>query len=124
MECLRQLVRNSMDAIVKRVNSVAVLTKELQLRELIKKVARHVYLNHSDVAVMVLHQLTDRIMKDVALSLDLVAAQIIRMKLVDRISKIVDANILPMDVVQIIKHRLEAETMKVVVASMLLMVVV
>lgn len=113
-----------MDVTVKRVSSVAVPTNERQQKDRTKKAVRRAYPNRSDVAVMVLHQLTDRILKAVAWSLDTVAVQITLMKLVDRILKIVVANIHPTDVVQIIKHRLEAAIMKVVVVSTLLTVAV
>lgn len=121
---LKRLVLNSMDVIVKRVNLAVVLMNELQLKDQTKKVVPHVCLNHLDVVVTVLHQLMDRTMKDVALSLDMVAVPIISIPLVDQISKIVVVNILPMDVVQTIKRQLEAEIMKVVVANMLLTVAV
>lgn len=120
----KQLVPDSMDAIVTRANSVVALTKELQLKDQTKKAARRVFLNHLDVVVTVSHQLMDRILRVAASNPDLAAVQTISMKLVDRISKIADANIHPMDVVQIIKHRPEEATMTVAVANMLLTVAV
>lgn len=120
----KQLVPDFMDAIVTRANLVVAPTKELQLKDQTKKVARRVFLNHLDVVVTASHQLMDRILRVAASNLDLAAVQTISMKLVDRISKIVDANIHPMDVVQIIKHRLEEATMTVAVANMLLTVAV
>lgn len=113
-----------MDVIVKRVNSVAALMDERQLMERTMKAVRHVYLNHLDVAVMVLHQLTVQITKAVAWSLDMVAVRITSIQHEDRNSKIADVNILPMDVVPTIKHQHAAAIMTVAVASMLRMVAV
>lgn len=120
----KQLVLNSTVVIVIRANSVAVRIRELQQKDQIKRAAHHAFQNHSDVVVMVLHQHMVRILKAVAWSLDSVVAQIMSMKLADRISKTADANTHRTDVAQTIKLQLEDKIMKVAVVSMLLMVAV
>lgn len=72
----------------------------------------------------VLPQLMEGIMKAAVSNPDMVAVQIMSMKLVDQISKIVAVNILRMDVAQIIRRQLEVEIMKDVVVNMLHMVAV